>query len=1598
MVEFVSGAFAEGVSSQSASAVAEKSLECRRIPTSRLIHTSVFHGIDAAQQPRSGSLSARLKNQKEEPTDMIVDEDPVSNFGDEYSVDGGVLSDMQGMKYLDPEAINRIIKECDKTSSSLGALFEAGLPKTALQALDCVQKNIELAESDESLSQALTLLGKLAVLVAEKSFPDECNAKIDKELGTEDEVRELISETQPESYAHEQDDAAPMNGFEESLDRSSDETSRSSRSYSLQQRRRMLLSLMSRARQGDVGTLGEFVLSRDANGMPSIDISADAAAALFFGAPGEANGSGTAMEEGSLRLENSRPNEARGQAGSFTDAEKQSSEATVFDELLRGRKRTLRTQASQGKWTVLTSSVNSIVTMGILGNSLPWLNSLLFSITKKMPRKQASRELLLLKDSVDEDGMPLLLLAITLGCSVDVVRHLIRNGCPVGDTEIKLAAENNLAEVLSLLLHYKAYTENTVDLDKCSATIVTVIQDSIKRQEADLKKIRKAAREFLVPFFRTLAEICLTRRRLHHNENDWFGRAITGALIGNVELSALRKFQKPSSALNHEVDTERSIQASGMSSRGLMQTLPTSILGQSLGEEPSHLTTVLLLIEDYLCSKGVNDGNVGLTILLTLLQRFPSLHQSQELERYGFTELISSHDALASNKLADISARVAKRSPFWKEASMDATCSAGVVLCPKKHTASLHLTKHASFRCDLCGKGVDKGAIMHGCRQCDWDACESCTDKIEGGMVKWRLVRELSSKCQDLLCHCDDLSPDDAMKEDNEWSERMVENLKSMDNTSTISTLSIALLQRDPSSVETLAMMLNSSGQITIHQFLTVILPALHSSLMGKNVELKSKKNRRSKKPRVAGCRFSLCDTEDKVLSRDDERIEFAKHVLASLVCHQSNSKCSNDDHKDPSSPSRDPEQSKLDKVDDDSEGSDEDDDDDDDIDDGEEKTELSPDNNKRSQLSGLMRRLHQVLTLHEDVECYNVSQSGQKDAVSPNELRSLKNPIKIILSQSDQKCSTTVLAEPLVSVSDLSRQLLKTALIGNAQYSAFCEGLVDDNAIILERPSSRSSDDECTWRIAKITSYDCNGGWHTVSYASSCTGHTIGQRLQLSNVGDFARLRYEVKTQRVMLSSREYFVLFRDNYSSELKSRLDMSDRKIGHGPEEKFADAADSSVIGAQVESDFSVPEWRSYTVVAVDSTSNNKLYALVSETGEVICGVPQGRIRGLTEGTEEINGVVEPSGSDRRSVSRSQAFPFLPTRRQLSEEDIGLSAPKKASRRTLKRTWSALAPVESMRPVEIIAKPSKFCRANPSILSWKSDLGQVQIEEDLVDRPPTINVSFSSRRFPSPINISFPSDTTLVALLCQLHRGEEFNIFEKEGHHVMFTISFRPSIASQTSNNLKRSALEDFGAMAGLIQTPEMLADETGKSAVVQQSRSRKLSDSQVTNFSDEEYSGILQACDGLDEICIQCLEIVEFLAEVDSRRDSQKQESMDSTLFVNQGLSRKLTEQLENPLIVVGGAVPSWCLELPSFSPHVFTYASRKMLMDRVAFGISRSAMRQQETKVNVGRLRQRMTALRARAVELVGEAFSGGAQDPTALQLQADELYGMEEVR
>src|SRR3569832_2327587 len=115
-------------------------------------------------------------------------------------------------------------------------------------------------------------------------------------------------------------------------------------------------------------------------------------------------------------------------------------------------------------------------------------------------------------------------------------------------------------------------------------------------------------------------------------------------------------------------------------------------------------------------------------------------------------ELVSFQDEIASTRIADIQSRQCKNSPPDKDGH--------VVSCPNKHTAVLFITRHSSFRCDICGNGVDRGRPMHGCRECDWDACESCTDKSQSGIVKCGAIKDLAVMSRRLLT--EDLSSDDA--------------------------------------------------------------------------------------------------------------------------------------------------------------------------------------------------------------------------------------------------------------------------------------------------------------------------------------------------------------------------------------------------------------------------------------------------------------------------------------------------------------------------------------------------------------------------------------------------------------------------------------------------------------------------------------------------------------------------------------------------------------------------------------------------------------------------------------------------------------------
>jgi hypothetical protein len=46
--------------------------------------------------------------------------------------------------------------------------------------------------------------------------------------------------------------------------------------------------------------------------------------------------------------------------------------------------------------------------------------------------------------------------------------------------------------------------------------------------------------------------------------------------------------------------------------------------------------------------------------------------------------------------------------------------------CRKGHTLQQFLTQDSGYSCDLCGQGVALGALLRGCRSCDFDACLGC--------------------------------------------------------------------------------------------------------------------------------------------------------------------------------------------------------------------------------------------------------------------------------------------------------------------------------------------------------------------------------------------------------------------------------------------------------------------------------------------------------------------------------------------------------------------------------------------------------------------------------------------------------------------------------------------------------------------------------------------------------------------------------------------------------------------------------------------------------------------------------------------------------
>ena len=437
----------------------------------------------------------------------------------------------------------------------------------------------------------------------------------------------------------------------------------------------------------------------------------------------------------------------------------------------------------------------------------------------------------------------------------------------------------------------------------------------------------------------------------------------------------------------------------------------------------------------------------------------------------------------------------------------------------------------------------------------------------------------------------------------------------------------------------------------------------------------------------------------------------------------------------------------------------------------------------------------------------------------------------------------------------------------------------------------------------------------------------------------------------RLVLASRDYFVLYRDESSSSstttevMEEEYDEEENGEEEGTGEEGGDKNSEHLVsllksGTRVESnvDESGGGWKVYTVVGGSAKSSERRYNLVSETGEYFESVPEGKLRGRDVSLRDLSA---PSERAERRVRETRPTGII------------------------KRQWSALTDAQHMRPIELdkARKDVNIGKSRPRAMSVGGvEFGLQRVE---CERPPALEVKFS-------LNAKMP----------QLDVGD--------GGMTLFN-----ALQTMEEGNPKKGSRCTKGQLnraCDVLYEVVLDEEEEGGAAVGRDGRGKGtgpkggLTPPRIRERGTDRGIGSIE---GINETCVSCLEVLGIVAEEVGGEE-------DSWMFVSKGLMDKLLEQLEDPLAVVSGALPEWCRVIPVAVPRLFTHDARMTLLERGTFGVSRAVFRQQENKVDVAGLRSRMEAIRQRAIGLMQEAFSEDAEDPMALQLQADELYTLEE--
>lgn len=645
--------------------------------------------------------------------------------------------DISLISKLDVRAIESVSKECEKNPAALARVFASGLPSAVFQAVEFGRHQTK-SEDDSNLLPAISALGNLLVITARHLFEPEKGKP-----SASDEDNESIAVESPEYNvpgADLPDDsipdqpAPPRQGDSFGLFRGTNE----GEMYPLGLRNQTTRSALSRRLRERAGVPP---FGRAAQPRTSVN---DTWGRRFAAHHEEANN--TNSNGPSILLDQPRSSQILKLHSPALHLLRRGG----FEALLPGE------DARRGS-PVLNAATKSAISNGILANNHDWFSKVV-EIAKR--RKGASSTSSLV-NARDEDSMPLLVLAISLGCSASIVSYLLENGSVVDDDVIRKAAYLGQKDVLAQLLAEHVYVEGILDRRACSQEIQDTIDLATTRQREQEEALYREGKEFISAITTALIRFAIECRcRLAPRAHIY--RSITHVLVGRVLLRAMHLNRlkvmpsaksnigpsKPKGATDSESgrvnifrssdfgpDNKESTPSAIASSEGLLFVFPPEILAgfilrKDQDPEKCPLTDYLRLLEGLLWTKEVEDIALGLSLTSILLRAAPFESYDISLRSLGIVDLVALHrresdkqleafDQGISMSISD-SRRFSTHHVAARPEEVTRLVSAGVVLCPKCHPAELHLTRHSSFRCDLCGKGVASNFPMLGCITCDW--------------------------------------------------------------------------------------------------------------------------------------------------------------------------------------------------------------------------------------------------------------------------------------------------------------------------------------------------------------------------------------------------------------------------------------------------------------------------------------------------------------------------------------------------------------------------------------------------------------------------------------------------------------------------------------------------------------------------------------------------------------------------------------------------------------------------------------------------------------------------------------------------------------